>query len=63
MSSNIAGAPLVIDAHVCLSKERVAELNAQYKARIEAERAEKEATKKTKKDSKDRKSSSRGGGS
>jgi hypothetical protein len=58
---NLAGAPLVTDANASLSKERMAELNAQYKARIATERAEKEAMKKTKKDNKNRKSSSTGG--
>jgi hypothetical protein len=48
-----------------MSKERMAELNEQYRARIAAEKAEKEAAKKAKKgkdDKKDRKASSTGGG-
>lgn len=59
--SNIAGAPLVTDAGTNLSAERIAELNAHYKARVAAERAEKEALKKSKKGAEDRKSSSAGG--
>jgi hypothetical protein len=61
--SNIGGAPFVTDTNASLSKERVAELNTQYKARIAAEKADKEAVKKTKKDNKDRKTSSTGVGS
>ena len=61
--SNIAGAPLVIDAEASFSKERMAELNAQYKARIATEKAEKEAMKKSKKDDKNRKSSNAGSAS
>jgi len=63
--SNPAGAPLVTDANASLSKERIAELNEQYRARIAAEKAEKEAVKKAKKgkdDKKNRKASSTGGG-
>ena len=60
--SNIAGTPLVTDAEASLYKERVTELNEYYRARIAAEKADKDATKKAKKDSKGRKSSGVGGG-
>jgi hypothetical protein len=63
--SNLAGAPLVTDANTGMSKERMAELNEQYRARIAAEKAEKEAAKKAKKgkdDKKNRKASSTSGG-
>ena len=64
--SNVSGAPLVTETNAGLSKQRVAELNAQYKARIAAEKADKEAMKKSKKgekDDKNGKSSSAGGSS
>jgi hypothetical protein len=63
--SNVAGAPIVTDANAGMSKERMAELNEQYRARIAAGKAEKEAAKKAKKgkdDKKNRKASSTGGG-
>jgi len=60
--SNIAGAPLVTESDASLSKQRINELNEQYKARMTAFLAAKEAMKKAKRDSKSRKSSSAGGG-
>jgi hypothetical protein len=60
--SIIAGAPLVTDSDASLSKQRISELNEQYKARMTAFLAAKEAMKKAKGDSKSRKSSGAGGG-
>ena len=59
--SIIAGAPLVTDSDASLSKQRISELN-EYKARMTAFLAAKEAMKKAKRDSNSRKSSSAGGG-